>query len=256
MIHNERKHSKFSASGASRWFACPGSVELSEDQPRRDSVWSKEGTRAHEVLEAILREAIDRGLSKTRIVPGHLGHVPHDMIQHAMHAANFILRLHADNPKSDLLVETRISLEVVHPEAFGTFDAAVVDYFGTLHVFDFKYGAGHEVKPGTLLNPNHQMVFYGLGACERYDWNFKRVRLWIIQPRIANYEKPVYVEFPIMELRKWIRVFQVAATRVVNNPDLFVEGQWCHWCNAKSVCPLKKQNSLRKAASAFANQPF
>ena len=53
--HKQRAHSKFSASGAERWFACPGSVELSEGVPDKETEWSKEGTLAHEVLEEIMK---------------------------------------------------------------------------------------------------------------------------------------------------------------------------------------------------------
>lgn len=249
--HSERKHSKYSASGAERWFNCPGSVELSEGVPSKDSVWSIEGTKAHEVLEELLLAAIEAGtplITKTKFAKS----VPFEMVRHGTGAANFILGLHARTPRSELLVETRIHLPFIHAEMFGTFDSGIVDHFGTLHVFDYKYGAGHSVSP----NGNLQMIFYGLALAAKYDWNFKRVRLWIIQPRIKGYDGPLFWELGILELKAYVDQFRKAVNRVENNPDLFVEGSWCHWCNAKAKCPIKQQGRLEKAMTVFTASPL
>jgi len=49
------KHSHLSASAAHRWLECPGSVGMSMDVERTDSAASSEGTRAHEIVEQLLR---------------------------------------------------------------------------------------------------------------------------------------------------------------------------------------------------------
>lgn len=250
--HGERKHSKFSASGAERWFNCQGSVKLSEGLPDKDSVWSLEGTKAHEVLESVLVSLIS-GKNKAAGTLRVLTDVERgEMGIHGFNAAAFIYGLHEKNSGSEILVETRISLPFIHAEMFGTFDAAVVDHFGTLHVFDYKYGAGHSVSP----KKNLQMIFYGLGLAAKYDWNFSRVRLWIIQPRIKGYDGPMFWELGILELKKYVRAFREAVKQVEKNPNNFVEGPWCHWCKAKSVCPLKQQGKLEKAISVFSANPI
>lgn len=249
--HHERKHSKFSASGAERWFNCQGSVKLSEGLPDKDSVWSIEGTKAHEVLEDLMQKAI--GAGDDRVMPiSREKSIPLEMQRHGVNAANFILGLHNKLRRAEILVETRIHLKFIHPEMFGTFDGAVIDYFGTLHVFDYKYGAGVPVSP----NENLQMIFYGLGLAARYDWNFKRVRLWIIQPRIKSYDGPLFWELGILDLKDYVHEFKTAVKRVEKNPDTFVEGSWCHWCKAKTICPLKQQGKLEKAISVFTANPL
>lgn len=245
--HAVRAHSKFSASGAERWFKCPGSVELSEGLPDKTSVWAEEGTKAHEVLEVVLRGQI----AKKRVVVSPIG-TPTEMSLHAFRAASFILGLHDRTPDSEVLVETRIYLDFIHPEMFGTFDGAVIDHFGTLHVFDYKYGAGHMVSPTNNL----QMIFYGIGLAHKYQWNFERVRLWIIQPRIKGYDGPLFWDLSIRELREYIHDFKQAVDRVKKQPETFVEGSWCHWCKAKSVCPIKQEAKLDKIKSVFTMQPF
>lgn len=254
-VHAERKHSKFSASASERWFNCQGSVALSEGLPDKDSKWSLEGTRAHEVLEEIFLAA--KSVGATQI--GHASFdrsVPREMIDHGLNAANFILGLHANTPQSELLIETRIHLPFIHPEMFGTFDSGIVDYFGTLHVFDYKYGAGHAVSPGTVSKPNLQMVFYGIGLAHQYQWNFKRVRLWIVQPRIRGYDGPQFLDMSIAELKGNVEQFERAVERVEKNPKKYAEGNWCHFCKAKSVCPLKQGARLERSKSAFKASPI
>jgi hypothetical protein len=243
--HGERAHSKFSASGAERWLNCPGSVALSEGVPDKSSPWAIEGTRAHELLERLMRAAIQNRASLIGSVPATA--YPREMVSHATAAANFMLGLHNRTPDSELLVETRVHLKFIHPEMFGTFDGAVIDYFGTLHVFDFKYGSGHAVS----ATKNVQMIFYALGLAYAHHWNFKRARVWIIQPRIKGYDGPTYWEIPIMELKKYVDVFTRGVEQVEKFPDKYVAGPWCHWCKAKTKCPLKREVKFDKARTVF-----
>ncbi len=246
--HAERAHSKFSASGASRWFACPGSVGLSEGLPDKSSDKAKEGTLAHEVVEKILLEQIKNdALTKCYAY----SNVSRGMLAHAQGAADFMFGLHKKTPDSEIMVETRVYLDFLHPEAFGTFDGAVVEHFGTLHVFDFKYGT-YPVSP----KENLQMLFYAIGLAHRYQWNFERVRMWIIQPRVDNYEGPVFWEISIRELRAWVIEFQGAIDRVLKFPKMYVEGQYCYFCKAKSICPLKQEKKFDKANTIFGKVPL
>lgn len=234
--HSQRAHSKFSASASERWFACPGSVELSEGLPDKSSPWAEEGTRAHEVLEAMMCITLSEA-KKTPQDPGWfeiIRNAPEEMIAHGKRAANFIFDLADKHDSPDIHVETRIYLDFIHQEMFGTFDGGVVELFGTLHVFDYKYGAGVFVSPVENL----QMIFYGIGLAAKYQWNFKRVRLWIIQPRVKGYDGPLFWDLTTEELFSYVDKFREAVDRVLNNP-FFAEGSHCHWCRAKSICPIK-----------------
>lgn len=261
--HSERAHSKFAASAAERWFECPGSVELSEGMPDKSSPWAEEGTFGHEVLEWYMKERLAGNVApdfadftrahliENGIASYNRGIVPEEMRRHTLHAASFILARHAREPYSEILLETRTYLDFIHAEMFGTFDAAVIDHFESLDVFDYKYGAGHFVSP----TENLQMIFYGLGLAAKLKWNFKRVRLWIVQPRVKGYDGPLFWELSMRELHRWADKFRVAVTRVLARPDEFKEGSWCHWCKAKSVCPLKTEAKMEKARSLFSMAP-
>lgn len=239
--HSERKHSKFAASASERWMNCPGSVELSEGKPDRPSKWAEEGTHAHEVLESILSAALNLWPDEAH------KKCSKEMYDHGKRAAQFILTLHERTPDSDVLVETRIYLDFIHDEMFGTFDGAVIDYFGTLHVFDYKYGAGTAVS----AKFNLQMVFYAIGLAYRHHWNFKRIRMWIIQPRIKGYDGPTFWEISVRELQSYVPVFRAGVENVLKYPDRFKEGPWCHWCKGKAECPLKLKAKQEAANMVF-----
>lgn len=246
--HAVRAHSKFSASGAERWFNCSASVELSEGLPDKSSPWAKEGTQAHEVLEALIH--ITRSGNDLASVEEwrHVVDAPEvtrEMMMHGQASADFILEL-GRKLKSEVLTETRVYLRFLHPEMFGTLDNAIPEHFGTLHVFDYKYGAGKAVSPVENL----QMIFYAIALAHQYDWNFSRVRMWIVQPRIKGYDGPSFWEISIDELRAYVPQFKNAIDRVENNPTLN-EGSWCHWCKAKDICPLKREAKLDKARLLF-----
>lgn len=238
--HSERAHSKFAASGAKRWFECPGSVELSEGQPDIETPQSKEGTQAHEVLEDFLKTL------KIGMDLQFLENTPTEMLNHARDARDFIRNLLIKSPQAELLAEKRVYLDFIHPEMFGTFDASIIEYFGTLHIFDYKYGK-YLVSP----KKNLQMLFYAIGMAYLHHWNFLKARLWIIQPRAKGYDGPLFWDVPILELKAYVPVFRKAVNRVLKNPTL-KEGEWCFFCRAKSICPLK----LKKKVLPFTMVPL
>lgn len=247
--HSERKHSRFSASGAERWMSCPGSVALNETVPSRTNVWAVEGTKAHEVLEATLKlELAGSTREAIREYQATVLDKPREMVDYADQAAAFVTDLYYKDPGSEILLETRVMLDFLHPDAFGTFDIAVAEHFDTLHLMDYKYGAGVAVSPVKSL----QLIFYSLALAYKWRWNFTTVRHWIIQPRVKGYEGPLYWDAPIEDIKgKYLDLFAEGIARVEREPDRYVEGKWCHWCNAKSICPLKKKVKFVDADLAF-----
>lgn len=232
--HGERKHAKLSASGAERWVYCPGSIALSEGMQPKDNVYSLEGTLAHEVVEAfILKRGFPEGTTK-------------EMVMHAKNASDHILRLHDEAKHAELLVEEKVYLDFIHPEAFGTLDYAVVEHFGTLQILDFKYG-----KSPVSPKENLQFLFYALAVGYKYDWNFNKVRMWTLQPRVAGFEGYTFWEITTRELMGYISVFRDAARRVEQKTADYAEGKWCYFCVAKAKCPLKQQRNDEKAMTLF-----
>jgi len=66
--HKERAHAKLSASGASRWATCPGSVQMEDGIPDKESIYAQEGTLAHEMSELKLKHYLDpKGFGKRKL---------------------------------------------------------------------------------------------------------------------------------------------------------------------------------------------
>lgn len=210
--------------------------------PDKANKYSEEGTLAHEVLEAMLLQELEPW--DGRKIPVEASS---SMRRHARNAADFILGKLAKTPGAEGIVETKVFLDWIDPEMFGTFDSAIIEHFGRLHVFDFKFGK-------KLVSPikNLQMIFYALGLAKKFDWNFDDVRVWIIQPRAPGYSGPTFWDIPMRELREyWQAKFVEAVERVRKNPNEYVEGAHCHWCKAKSKCPMKNEKRVEQAKAIF-----
>ncbi len=283
--HKEREHSKFSASGSERWLNCAASVALEEmSPPSKDSVWSVEGTQAHEVLEHLLKcelggndgpdvwEATEFFNELNKIIK------PDSFKAMVKHANGFIKTFlevsegrhkdfktplylpeyHAERRVYNSTINNEFALEG-EDAMFGTIDARAVEIFGTLHVWDYKYGAGHIVSP----RENTQAIQYGLASADEYLWNFQRVVVHIYQPR-AGGDIHKYWEVSIDELfSKWLPMWRRGVERVEYRLNEPFKGSWCHWCRAKAidpqtgqaVCPEQRVNKFNKLTDMF-NQPF
>lgn len=242
----EKKHAKFSASGASRWLNCAGSISLCETVPKSpSSKWADEGTRAHECLEAILK---NHGKSPYTMSKALEKSYPKTMVAHALRAYEEII---LDLPKgAELLCETKVSLEFIGPEMFGTVDAAIVDYLGRLTVVDFKYGAGFIVE----VKDNPQLAYYALGIAHQYDYLFDEIELKIIQPRSFHKEGPVRSwVMDVESLHSWGERFKRGVDKASNPKAVRASGYWCKFCPAKNVCPEYTIRGTKDKDSGFSD---
>jgi len=246
--HKKRKHSKFSASGSERWLNCAYSVEAEEGLPSKDSPWSLEGTEAHEVLETLWKMLYLKSFHKYMPL---LKKEADPMVQNAMKMITKVLEVKKTLVDPELLIEKRVHNEEIHPEMFGTVDGALVELFGTLHVFDYKYGQGHVVDP----KENTQMIQYALGLLEEYDWNFEKVVLHICQPRASGKGHKEW-EVGIDEMRAYRELWRKGVARVEKGGNKPFAGSWCHWCKAKSICPIKVGKQNEKVSNMFNSSPL
>lgn len=245
--HGERKHAKFSASGSERWMTCSGSVALSEGIPSKESEASLEGTLCHEVTEHETKVILG---GPGTLTPGELGLISYEMRAHAKESARTIVAANKELG-GDLFIETKADLSFIHDDMFGTLDYSMVSYFDTLYILDLKYGR-YPVSPGTPKAPNTQLAFYAVGEAERFHWNFKKVRLGVLQPRLPRFDGPVFCEMGIEDLRLQVDVFKRAVERVERFPKKYVEGKWCFFCPAKPICPLHTDKKAATVQNAFA----
>lgn len=251
--HAERKHSTIGASGFSRWSVCPGSVVLSQDLPSRDSEYSLEGTRAHELLEQCMRSgddawmhAADDGVTEEMV----------DGVQMFLDTVRADLKFYEScSVPAVILIEQQFSLEALgHPDAFGTADVAILfPAWGLLRVYDFKYGAGIVVD----VEDNGQLRYYAVGmalAPEVAGHQLTEVENVVVQPRCEHEDGYVRRErLTIDELNQWVEKDLLPAIECTQAPDApLVEGPHCRFCPVKqaAACPLldNLHNQLAEAA--------
>lgn len=242
----EKKHSEFSASGSKRWLNCPGSLALSKDALKApDSKYAAEGTLAHECLESFIKNKADSSIVLQTLLKKH----PKEMVYHAHSAYAEINKLRSQYPTAEFLCETKVSLEFIEPDMFGTVDAAIVEMFGRLIVIDFKYGAGIAVDP----RDNPQLAYYALGLSHMYGHNFTEVEFIIIQPRAMHPDGPTrrYV-MPIEELSGfWHGAFSDGVVTAKKKDAPLHSGEWCQFCPAKYKCPEIGKKALKQAQVEF-----
>ncbi len=250
--HSKRKHSDFSASASHRWMHCPGSVALvKKAPPQKESKWAAEGTRAHECLEFVVRRAGNAEKAREEA----LKKWPEDMVDHAMKSSRTIYAL-KPSPTAKLLIETRVILKSISSSLFGTLDYAWVEEWGELVVIDYKYGAGVPVLPmdEDTGEANPQLMYYALGLALKYNFEFSRVKLAIIQPRVWREEEDPLTEgvVTIKALRDFEKAVKAAvlAAKVPNAP-LKATPEGCRWCAAASFCPEVSKGQMSEAGIAF-----
>jgi hypothetical protein len=228
-------HSKFSASSAYRWLTCAGSVKLCERvETKRESASAIEGTLGHEPLEAILKNGPHKLLATEEFLRKKYDI---EMVIHASNAAKHIWKI---APKdAEVLSEEKVILAHIDADFGGTFDASIVEHFGTLDIFDYKFGKHIPVE----VEANEQMLAYAVGKAHQYDYNFERVRMTIIQPRAHHLQGPIRTWVtPIETLFKWNEIFKagIKAAKKKNAP--LKAGDHCFFCDAKKICPAFKAN--------------
>lgn len=243
-------HSRLGASSMYRWSACPGSVrEIAKAPPTPPSSYALEGTQAHGLAAMCLLKPMNLGgfVNKAIEVDGK----PVLVTQELAEAVQVYLDEVRGAMSSDdcvLLVEQRFDLSSMYPGCFGTADAVVwAPHDKTLHVFDYKHGAGIPVDP--IGNP--QLQYYGLGALLASSYPAKVVRLVIVQPRCGG--EPVKEwRVDAMDLTEFAGALQEYA-KAAEAPDAPLKaGDWCKFCPAAALCPELRKRSVALARSEFA----
>lgn len=247
----KKTHSIFSASSSDRWLNhCAGSIRLSEKAPEEaESEAASEGTEAHACLEFMLKNKKhttkwfrDEG-GRPQLITDRWSK---EMITHAVEAAQYIFNRVKEG--AELLCETRSDLSYIHTGMYGTLDAAIVEDFGALWVFDYKYGM-RIVEP----TKNTQLIYYALGIAKQYRFNFSEVVFTIIQPRADHPEGTIRTwRCSVDFLKSYEKIFKEGVERCLAENAPLSAGDWCTFCKARSICPELSTHALKQAQIDFA----
>lgn len=175
MGHSERKHALLSASGAIRWLACPPSAKLEEQFPDTESPSAAEGTLAHELAEAKVRNfffpkefgkrklnGVIKKLQANELWQGEMQRHTDEYLDYLKNTALSLKSM------PSVRIEQRVYFkEYTHAdpadeiEGSGIADCILL-YGDTVHVIDFKYGQAPAGRVSAEQNP--QLMLYSLGG--------------------------------------------------------------------------------------------
>jgi hypothetical protein len=231
-------------SAADRWTTCPASprfvLENADLIPADlSSKFSQEGTTAHEVAAAFLQDREPNPANCPTPIDG-------DMRMHGFDYAEYVQGLRA--PQSKLIVEQKQELWF-YPGRNAVVDAAVINP-DSLHVIDYKYGAGVVVSP--VENLQATIYAYQIALPLNLPLDFP-VTVHIYQPRGRDAgDSAAHVwETTIGDIAE--RAGWIAARATViqinnetkGNPLTFAPSEKaCRWCPAKAFCPARQNEML------------
>lgn len=244
--HKERAHAKLSASGASRWATCPGSVQMEDGIPDKESVYAQEGTLAHEMSELKLKHYLDpKGFGKRKLNAAIKKLKENELYQAEMDSftdtyVDFIKEKALSFPSNPYIeIEKRVDFSRWVDGGFGTCDCILI-HGSTLSIIDLKYGKGVPVS----AEQNEQLILYALGAYDAFNliYNLDKIELNIVQPRINNFST---WEISLTELLLWGDYFKVQAEKALGgNGELVPSAKACKFCKARDICTARAENNL------------
>lgn len=223
--HASRAHALLSASSSERWLNCPPSALAVLAYPAQDTEFTREGTLAHEVAEAVARAALNG-----KDVPHLHPDVDAAMLEHADSYARYIQEL-TKSADDVVLLEQRVDFSPWVPEGFGTCDCIILSG-KTLRIIDYKYGQGVPVN----AERNPQMMLYALGALNDYGVAIEpeTVEMHIYQPRIDNIST---WSLPAADLLEWAdKEVKPTAEKAHKGKGLYKAGSWCKFCQHAGKC--------------------
>lgn len=244
--HKERAHAKLSASGASRWATCPGSVQMEDGIPDKESIYAQEGTLAHEMSELKLKHYLDpKGFGKRKLNAAIKKLKENELYQAEMDSytdtyVDFIKEKalsFSSNPYIE--IEKRVDFSRWVDGGFGTCDCVLI-HGSTLSIIDLKYGKGVPIS----AEQNEQLILYALGAYDAFNliYNLDKIELNIVQPRINNFST---WEISLTELLLWGDYFKVQAEKALGgNGELVPSAKACKFCKARDICTARAENNL------------
>ncbi|MBE1305630.1 DUF2800 domain-containing protein [Clostridium botulinum] len=248
------KHAILSASGASRWLACPPSARLEENYPNKSSEFAKEGTLAHELGELGLKKNLE--LISTRKYNSEFKKIETDKLftkdmpdyveVYVDTCMEKVAEAKAKTPDALFKMEQRLDFSEWVPDGFGTGDFVIIAD-GTMEICDLKYGKG---VPVSAVN-NKQMRLYALGAIAEFSflYDIENIKMTIIQPRLDSISTD---EMKVEELLKWAEEeLKPIAKLAFEGKGEFCAGDHCKFCRAKSVCKARADKNMELAKYDF-----
>lgn len=234
-------HSLIGGSSLKRAMECPPSVRLTEDFEDEESVYAKEGSEAHLLLEKKIKERYGIPFDEDT---SNLEYYSEEMEECTDTALNYVSevyeRLKAEGKHPFIASEVLVEFADVVPEGFGSSDIVIV-YDGGIYVMDYKHGRGVEVS----CEYNSQLMIYSYGSLLMFEhlYEINEINMVIIQPRLGNISEWSCSKDELVE---WANNEVKPKTRLAyEGKGEFKCGSWCQFCKAKYECKHRASEMLK-----------
>ena len=245
-------HARLAPSSAPVWGYCSGSVIAAQAMPSAESEQSRNGTAAHWLAAHCLTEWKVGGTTDPRRLIGEV--CPENGVvidaQMAEGAAVYVddvisTLTHIPGGRDALVVEFRVHMPRIHPDNWGTLDAAAV-LPKSIFIWDYKHGHAKVKAEGNL-----QLANYLEGLCTDEGINILGYTIdgqllrsthpvviaRVVQPNAYDGKGPVDEwTFALPELEQYTARLWRQAQEVYTNPTL-TSGAHCRYCSARGRCP-------------------
>jgi hypothetical protein len=240
-------HSKFSASGSSRWLNCPGSLKLEEKllgvgYQDQGSSFAEEGTLAHALAEYCINKDFIPVIQCEGMSIKHLDFKPyHTDKSHTIskemcnYVQEYVSYISSYLESSDLyFTEEKVNYSQFVPDGYGTVDFCIYKPKSkALHIFDLKYGQGVKVE----AVDNTQGQCYALGMYYELSalYDIDTITIHIVQPRLDHFDS---WEISYRDLIAFGHYAGEQATLALSDDAPLIPGEYqCKWCKVKGDCP-------------------
>ena len=244
-------HSILSPSAMERIIACQPSALENARLPDQESEYAAQGTDAHALCEAKLREYLGEKVCDPREDLTWYDQEMEDCTDEYMtFVFGQIMEARAKCKDPAIMVEQKLDMTEYGEGMFGTADCVIVAD-ENLHIIDFKYGTGVKVSAGDEKKINAQLACYALGALLIYDclYEIETVTMTIFQPRLQNVSS---VTVDKADLLRWgEEVLRPAVTLALKGEGEFHAGDHCRFCKIRDTCRKRAEYSMELAKYDF-----
>ena len=250
------QHSIIPPSSAARRIQCPASTLLEAQYPETEATpEAAEGEASHwAAAEMLSGRLVDVG----QIAPNGVV-LTQEMVEGAdLYYDDVVktLKPHGLAPHQGK-VEQQIAIPRVHPQSFGTPDFAIWPRFGSLLVYDYKFGHRY-----VEVYENPQLIEYVAGllhdmTTQGYDDRNIDVTVKIVQPRAYHRDGPVRTwKFKASDIRPHINIASTAAHEALGPAPRQRVGPECRDCRARHACVTLQRAAMRELDEAGREQPL
>ena len=243
MQQETKKHADASPSSSQQWLNCPASVTKARGRSRVATTYTRDGTAAHLLAEAVLK---GEDAPDAFMIDGETIEITDEMIDAVEMYTDYVWEVATG---AVLLIETRVHVDVEGEPLSGTADALVYRA-PKLEIVDLKYGQGVSVEPDTP-----QLKIYALGALEELGpfATITDVDMTIVQPRNGGVKT---ARLSVAELSAWERdVLKPAIARLAADDQTEIPGDHCQWCVRAGECRALAELAAANAMVAFDELP-